>query len=106
MTQTTQVSTEPRAVVSFESIVQEFEAPIGRYLYSLVGDFELSQDLSQDTFISAYRAYDPDKIHNLSAWLYRIATNKAMSHFRRKKLLSWIQLDRLTESGRSPSVES
>jgi RNA polymerase sigma-70 factor, ECF subfamily len=106
MTQTTQVRTEPRAVSSFEVIVQEFEAPIGRYLYSLVGDFELSQDLSQDTFISAYNAWDPDKIHNLSAWLYRIATNKAMSHFRRKRILSWVQLDRLMESGRGPSIDS
>jgi RNA polymerase sigma-70 factor, ECF subfamily len=106
MNQTTQVRTEPRAVSSFEAIVQEYEAPIGRYLYSLVGDFELSQDLSQDTFISAYKAYDPEKIHNLSAWLYRIATNKAMSHFRRKKILRWVQLDRLMEAGRGPSVES
>ncbi|TVR72054.1 MAG: RNA polymerase sigma factor [Sphaerobacteraceae bacterium] len=106
MNQTTQVSSEPRAVTSFETIVQEYEAPIGRYLYSLVGDFELSQDLSQDTFISAYKAYDPQKIHNLSAWLYRIATNKAMSHFRRKKILSWVALDKLIDVGRDPSVES
>jgi RNA polymerase sigma-70 factor, ECF subfamily len=106
MHQTTQVRTEPRAVTSFESIVQEYEAPIGRYLYSLVGDFELSQDLSQDTFISAYKAYDPEKIHNLSAWLYRIATNKAMSYFRRKKILSWVALDKLIDAGRDPSVES
>lgn len=106
MNQTTQVRTEPRAVTSFEAIVHEYEAPIGRYLYSLVGDFELSQDLSQDTFISAYKAYDPEKIHNLSAWLYRIATNKAMSYFRRKKILSWVQLDKLMDAGRDPSVES
>jgi RNA polymerase sigma-70 factor, ECF subfamily len=106
MTQTTQVKSEPRAVTSFDAIVQEYEAPIGRYLYSLVGDFELSQDLSQDTFISAFKAYDPEKIHNLSAWLYRIATNKAMSHFRRKKILRWVQLDKLMDAGRDPSVES
>lgn len=106
MKQSTQVNSEPRAATSFEAIVQEYEAPIGRYLYSLVGDLELSQDLCQDTFLSAYRAYDPEKIYNLSAWLYRIATNKAMSHFRRKKILSWVALDKLIEVGRDPSVDS
>ncbi len=105
MRQTTSVESKPRATASFDAIVQEYEAPIGRYLYSLVGDFELSQDLSQDTFISAYQAYDPDKIHNLSAWLYRIATNKAMSYFRRRKILSWVQLDHLMDAGKDPSVE-
>lgn len=105
MTEATQVKSETRATTSFDAIVQEYESPIGRYLYSLVGDFELSQDLAQDTFLSAYKAYDPEKIHNLSAWLYRIATNKAMSHFRRKKILSWVQLDKLTDAGRDPSVE-
>ncbi len=106
MSETAQVRSETRATASFDVIVQEYEAPIGRYLYSMVGDYEVSQDLSQDTFISAYKAYDPEKIHNLSAWLYRIATNKAMSYFRRKKVLSWVQLDKLTDAGRDPSVES
>jgi RNA polymerase sigma-70 factor, ECF subfamily len=106
MSETYQVRSESRTATSFDAIVQEYEAPIGRYLYSMVGDFELSQDLSQDTFISAYNAYDPEKIHNLSAWLYRIATNKAMSHFRRKKILSWVQLDKLMDAGREPSVDS
>ena len=105
MSETIQVRSESQAITSFDAIVHEYEAPIGRYLYSLVGDFELSQDLSQDTFLSAYKAYDPEKIHNLSAWLYRIATNKAMSHFRRKKILSWVQLDKLMDAGRDPSVE-
>lgn len=106
MSETIQVRPETRTTTSFDVIVQEYEAPIGRYLYSMVGDFELSQDLSQDTFLSAYKAYDPEKIHNLSAWLYRIATNKAMSYFRRKKILSWVQLDKLMDAGRDPSVES
>jgi RNA polymerase sigma-70 factor, ECF subfamily len=105
MRQATHVPTEESAVTSFEAIVQSYEAPIGRYLYGLVSDVELARDLSQDTFLSAYRAYDPKKITNLSAWLYKIATNKAMSHFRRRKILSWVPLDSLLNTGRDPSIE-
>lgn len=89
----------------FDDLVHQYEAPIGRYLYSLVGDYETSRDLSQDTFISAYQNYEPGRIHNVQAWLYRIATNKAMSHFRRKKILRWTRLDKLIDAGFEPGID-
>lgn len=87
----------------FDSIVAAYEAPISRYLYGMVGDLELARDLTQDTFLSAFRALPSTEITNLSGWLYRIATNHAMSHFRRKKLIGWISLTRLADAGREPS---
>ncbi|MBX5446765.1 sigma-70 family RNA polymerase sigma factor [Sphaerobacter sp.] len=92
--------------LAFESIVASYEAPIARYLYGMVGDVELARDLTQETFLSAYRALPSTPITNLSGWLYRIATNHALSYFRRKRLIGWIPLSRLTESGYDPSVDS
>lgn len=89
---------------AFESIVASYEAPIARYLYGMVGDLELARDLTQETFLSAYRAFASTEITNLSGWLYRIATNHAMSYFRRRKIISWVPLSRLTDAGRDPSV--
>jgi RNA polymerase sigma-70 factor, ECF subfamily len=96
---------EREADRSFETVVRRYEAPIGRYLYGLVGEVEQARDLSQETFLSAYRAWNPDAIDNPSAWLYRIATNKAMSYFRRRRLVNWVRLDRLLDLGRDPNVE-
>lgn len=93
------------AVPSFEVIVETYEAPISRYLYGMVGDLELARDLTQDTFLSAYKALPRTEITNLSGWLYRIATNHALSYFRRKKLLTWIPMGRLLDAGRDPSVQ-
>lgn len=87
----------------FDAVVLTYEAPISRYLYGMVGDQELARDLAQETFISAYRALPGTEITNLSGWLYRIATNHAMSHFRRKKLISWMPLGHLIDVGREPS---
>lgn len=92
------------AAVAFESIVTTYEAPISRYLYGMTGDAELARDLTQETFLSAYRALPTTEITNLAGWLYRIATNHALSHFRRKRLISWVPLSRLTDAGRDPSV--
>jgi RNA polymerase sigma-70 factor, ECF subfamily len=96
--------TERRAdAPSFEAIVRTYEAPISRYLYGMVGDIELAQDLTQETFLSAFRALQGTEITNLQGWLYRIATNHALSHFRRRRLLRWVSLSRLLAAGRAPS---
>jgi RNA polymerase sigma-70 factor (ECF subfamily) len=65
--------------VAFDAIVLQYQARIARYILRLVNDPELALDLTQDTFVNAFR-----NIHSLrsdlalSAWLYRIATNLAI----------------------------
>ena len=65
-------------VIDFASIVATYEAPISRYLYGMVGDAELARDLTQETFLSAYRALPTVEITNLSGWLYKIATQQSV----------------------------
>ena len=100
---------EPRegsadARAAFAAVVATHEAPISRYLSRLVGDPELARDLTQETFLSAYRALPRLEPANVGGWLYRIATNHALSHFRRQRLVRWVPLARLLQSGREPSA--
>ena len=85
---------------SFEIVVERYQQPITRYLYRLTGDYEIAQDLAQDTFFNAYKNIhktDPDL--KLGAWLYRIATNNALQHHRRKKILGFIPFENIAKSG-------
>src|SRR5579859_1210799 len=76
---------------SFEQIYDEYKTPIYNYVYHLVGDREQADDLTQDTFLKAFRALPKmDADLKLSAWLYRIATNTAYDALRRRKLISWL----------------
>jgi RNA polymerase sigma-70 factor (ECF subfamily) len=76
---------------AFAGIVEHYQASIIRYLYRLTGDYEMAKDLAQDTFIQAYKSIlKTDAELSLKAWLYRIATNNALQHHRRKKLLSFV----------------
>ena len=78
---------------AFAGIVEKYQAPIQRYLFRLTGDYELAQDLTQDTFVQAYKSIlKTDSELSLRAWLYRIAVNNALQHHRRKKLVSFIPL--------------
>src|SRR5437588_1317150 len=76
---------------SFDQIYDEFKTPIYNYVYHLVGDREQAAYSTQDTFLTAYKALGKmDGSLNLSAWLYRIATNTAYDALRRRKLIAWL----------------
>jgi RNA polymerase sigma-70 factor (ECF subfamily) len=69
---------------AFESVVSAHHGEIFRYLQRVVGwAAGDADDLSQETFLRAYRAYGslPGEA-NLRAWLFAIATNLAKNHFR------------------------
>lgn len=76
---------------AFSAIFEEYGRPVAGYLYRLLGDREAAGDLSQETFLKAYRglmklpASDIGPDFNLSAWLFTIAHHNAMDYMRRNK---------------------
>jgi len=77
--------------VAFARLFEQYHAPILNYLHRMVSDRALAEDLTQDTFVKAYNALPgtrPDLA--FKAWLYRIATNTAISHLRRRKIVQWV----------------
>lgn len=78
-----------------DALVAGYQVRLGRYLRRMVGDAEVALDLAQDVFLSAFRMLQEDPTRELSAgWLYRAATNRAISHLRRTRLIRMLPLDR------------
>jgi RNA polymerase sigma-70 factor (ECF subfamily) len=76
-------------------LVLEYQVKLARYLRRMVGDAEVALDLSQEVFLSAFRMLQADPKREITAgWLYRAATNAAISFLRRKKILRMLPLDR------------
>ena len=76
---------------AFAALFEQFHAPILNYLHRMVSDRAVAEDLTQDTFIKAYKALPGTKPDlAFKAWLYRIATNTAISHLRRGKIVKWL----------------
>ena len=76
---------------AFAQLFERYHAPILNYLHRMVSDRALAEDLTQDTFIKAYNALSRTKPDlAFKAWLYRIATNTAISHLRRGKIIKWL----------------
>jgi RNA polymerase sigma-70 factor (ECF subfamily) len=79
------------ATLDWEDVYQRYGREILAYVTRLTHDRQLSEDLLQDTFVTAMTAADDLRDRAaLRAWLYRIATRKALRHLRRRKLLQWV----------------
>lgn len=72
-------------VRTFEDLLAVYGAEILAYALRLTGDRDEADDLFQETFLAAFRAFAKVRKEHLRAWLYRIATNKAIDARRRAK---------------------
>ena len=77
----------------FLQLYERSRRPIHSYIYRLLGSQEDADDVTQEVFVRVFTAWDG--LHdrdNLSAWLYRIATNLCVDLLRRRKRISWWSL--------------
>jgi len=91
---------------AFAEIVDRYRGPITNYLYRFLGDYEEAVDLSQETFVRLYFAVD--RYHTeyaFSTYIYRIATNLAISELRRRKRRRMLSLTGLFQSDEDGSVD-
>jgi RNA polymerase sigma factor (sigma-70 family) len=97
---------EAGARIRIEAIVREYQTKLARYVRRMVGDSEVALDLTQDVFFAAYRTLQHDPNRPLTAgWLYKTATNTAISYLRRKKVLRMLPLDRDFDGVRSWRID-
>jgi len=86
---------------AFVLIYEHYSSQIHRYVFRLVNHQELADDITQETFLKAFqniRKISDDS--NISAWLYRIASNACFDVLRRRKLITWMpMLDENDKSG-------
>lgn len=66
--------------LSLEHLVDQYQNLIYSICYRITGDYFDAQDLTQETFLSAYRHQDSFDGADEKAWLTRIATNKCLDY--------------------------
>jgi RNA polymerase sigma-70 factor (ECF subfamily) len=70
----------------FETVVETHHGEIRRYLARVTRRAAEADDLTQETFLRAYRAWRALPAGaNVRAWLFAIATNLSRNHFRGEK---------------------
>jgi RNA polymerase sigma-70 factor (ECF subfamily) len=73
------------AGLAFDEIIDTYEKRVFNLVYRLIGDYEEAADLTQDTFVSAYRAYGKFRFEcSVYTWLCRIAVNHCKNRYRER----------------------
>jgi len=75
-----------RDAAAFDTLVAQFGARVYGLIYRLLGQREVAEDLTQETFLRVVRtieSYEHDG--RFEAWLFRIAANLARDHARKRK---------------------
>lgn len=89
----------------FERLVQRHQRALVNHLFRLTGQRDVSLDLAQEVFIKVYlslASFDPR--FRFTTWLYRIASNCAIDHLRRRQPQT-CSLTRQTDGERSDPGE-
>ncbi len=74
---------------SFEQLVARYESPIFNFLRQFTGNHHDAEDLTQETFVKAYRSlHRYDSSFAFAAWLFTIARRTGASHFRSARRFS------------------
>ena len=71
---------------AFEDLFRQFQRRVFAWIVRIVRDRGIAEDLTIETFWRIYRArarFRPDG--DFAAWAYRIATNLALKHLRRRR---------------------
>ena len=93
---------------AFGDLVGKYQDSIVNLILRLVGNYDIAVELAQESFLKAYRGLSKFRLKSsFFTWLYRIATNVALSHRRSEKVRSQAreftmeeeQLERLEEKG-------
>jgi len=103
---------------SFELLLRKYRTPLVNFLYRMVRDVGVAEELAQEVFLRVYRAredYAPSA--KFTTWMFRIATNLALNSVRdnRHRRME-ISMDQSADSGeedarplevpdRTPTVE-
>ena len=70
---------------TFGELLERHEREIFAYALRLTGRRDDADDLYQETFLAAFRGWPPPRRDHERAWLYKIATNKAIDRERRRR---------------------
>ncbi len=74
--------------LEFDAFFAQYEQPLCGYLRRMVPCNEAALDLAQEAFLRSWQHFAELQTYDRpEAWLYRVATNLAISYLRRKKSL-------------------
>ncbi len=96
-------------MAGFDFLIQKYRKPIIHFMYRMVHNQAVAEELAQEVFLRVYRSRETYRAEaRFSTWLYRIATNLGVNYARdnrHERMASTVYLDEAdSETGTTPDV--
>jgi RNA polymerase sigma-70 factor (ECF subfamily) len=96
-------------LAGFDFLIQKYRKPIIHFMYRMVHNQAVAEELAQEVFLRVYRSRETYRAEaRFSTWLYRIATNLGVNYARdnrHERTASTVYLDEAdSETGATPDV--
>jgi RNA polymerase sigma-70 factor (ECF subfamily) len=96
-------------MAGFDYLIQKYRKPIIHFMYRMVRNQAVAEELAQEVFLRVYRSRETYRAEaRFSTWLYRIATNLGVNYARdtrHERAASTVYLDEIdSETGTTPDV--
>ena len=77
----------PALPTDYEQFIRQHERAILNYLWRMMGDEQAAYDLTQEVFLRAWQRFEVVRRYEQPrSWLFRVATNLAITQLRRRAL--------------------
>ena len=91
---------------AYNEVLVRYELPIYRFVFNIIKNEDVSKDVTQEVFITAYyKLHTFKKKFKLSSWLFQIAMNKAIDLIRKNKNHQEVSIDDISICNFSMSPE-
>ncbi len=85
---------------AFEVLVEKYHRALLAFIYRLIGDEKIVEDLGQEVFLDVYKSlrhFDLNRGTPFSAWLFVTARNRCISELRKRKRTSVVSIDDIAD---------
>ena len=90
---------------AFNQLILEYQTLVFNHALWMVHDRETAEDVTQETFLSAYQNINQYRGGSFRAWLLRIVTNASLDELRRQKRRQTIPLFSYNHDGEEIEVD-
>ncbi len=92
-------------VGAFDQLVQKYRESIFAVIYNMTSNREDASDLTQETFIKAFRAVGRFKgKSSFFTWIYRIAVNTTMTFLKKRNRRRYISYENIDEEASGAEI--
>ncbi|MGL4730390.1 MAG: RNA polymerase sigma factor [Clostridium sp.] len=83
---------------SFDAIVDKYGQAVYGFVYKLIKDIHLSEDITQEVFITVYnKLHLYNSRYKFSSWILQIAKNKTIDYMRKQKNIKEQSIEKIQD---------